>query len=269
MAHGHRLRAHCVGLAGDNRGNRNMTTFTLSNVTLGYDGHPAVHHLEGAFAKGSLTAVVGPNGSGKSTLLKGLAGFLDPLDGHITRHGFKPRDIAFLPQASSLDQSFPATVADLVGLGLWRKRGLFQAFRHDDDHAIHDALASVGLLGFEARPIDSLSGGQLQRALFARVMLQDAEVILLDEPFTAIDAKTVNDLLQLVHLWHGEKRTVIAVMHDYDLVRAHFPDAVLLAREVVAWGATRDALSPASILRARAMHEAWDDHAPWCEKDAA
>lgn len=246
-----------------------MTSFTLNNVTLGYDGHPAVHHLEGAFAKGSLTAVVGPNGSGKSTLLKGLAGFLDPLDGHIARDGFGVKDIAFLPQASALDQSFPATVADLVGLGLWRKRGLFASFLHADEHDIHDALASVGLSGFEARSIDTLSGGQLQRALFARVMLQDARIILLDEPFTAIDAKTVSDLLQLVHRWHGEQRTVIAVLHDYDLVRAHFPDVILLAREVVAWGPTPDALSAQNVLRARTMHEAWDDQAPWCEKDAA
>jgi zinc/manganese transport system ATP-binding protein len=246
-----------------------MTSFTLSNVTLGYDGHPAVHHLEGTFAEGSLTAVVGPNGSGKSTLLKGLAGFLDPLAGHIRRNGFKARDIAFLPQASALDQSFPATVADLVGLGLWRKRGLFSAFLHADKHDIDDALSSVGLSGFAARALDTLSGGQLQRALFARVMLQDARVILLDEPFTAIDAKTVSDLLQLVHRWHGEGRTVIAVLHDYDLVRDHFSDSVLLAREVVAWGPTLNALSPQNVLRARTMHEAWDDQAPWCNKDAA
>jgi zinc/manganese transport system ATP-binding protein len=246
-----------------------MTSFALHNVTLGYDGHPAVHHLEGSFPQGSLTAVVGPNGSGKSTLLKGLAGFLDPLDGHIDRKGFATQDIAYLPQASALDQSFPATVADLVGLGLWRKRGLFAAFLHDDAHDVEHALATVGLAGFESRSIDSLSGGQLQRALFARVMLQNASVILLDEPFTAIDAKTVTDLVQLVHRWHAEKRTVIAVLHDYDLVRAHFPDCVLMAREAVAWGTTRDCLSAANLLKARMMHEAWDDHAPWCEKDVA
>jgi zinc/manganese transport system ATP-binding protein len=246
-----------------------MTAFALRNVTLGYDGHPAVHHLEGRIAKGSLTAIVGPNGSGKSTLLKGLVGFLDPIDGTIERVGFKPQDIAYLPQAASLDASFPAKVSDLVGLGLWRKRGLFSSFLHDDAHDVHHALEAVGLAGFDNRPLDTLSGGQLQRALFARVMLQDARVILLDEPFTAIDQRTVEDLLSLVQRWHGERRTVVAVLHDYDMVRACFPDSVLLAREAVAWGPTRDTLKQENLARARAMHEAWDDHAPWCAKDVA
>jgi zinc/manganese transport system ATP-binding protein len=252
-----------VGLVGDLAGD-NMTAFALHNVTLGYDGHPAVHHLEGTFAEGSLTAVIGPNGSGKSTLLKGLAGLLSPIDGHIHRTGFAPQDIAYLPQAGTLDLGFPATVADLVGLGLWRKRGLFQMFRDDDASDIKGALADVGLSGFEDRAIDTLSGGQLQRALFARVMLQDARVILLDEPFTAIDARTVADLLHLVQHWHGERRTVIAVLHDDELVRKHFPQAILLAREAVAWGATHEALRPDNLLKAQHMHEAWDDAAPWC-----
>lgn len=243
--------------------------FQLKDVTLGYDGHPAVHHLDGSFSDGSLTAVVGPNGSGKSTLIKGLAGFLKPLDGRIERTGFAARDIAYLPQASSLDHHFPATVSDLVGLGLWRKRGLFSAFRQGDAHDIHHALQAVGLAGFEGRAIDSLSGGQLQRALFARVMLQDAKVILLDEPFTAIDSKTVHDLVHLIQRWHKESRTIVAVLHDYDLVRDHFPEAVLLAREPVAWGNAKMVLGPENLLKARRMHEAWDDHAPWCDKDVA
>jgi zinc/manganese transport system ATP-binding protein len=253
----------CLYLADDLVGDR-MSAFVLHNVTLGYDGHPAVHHLEGAFARGSLTAVVGPNGSGKSTLLKGLAGFLHPLDGHIERKDLEQTDIAYLPQASALDQGFPATVADLVGLGLWRKRGFLQSVSQADRAELARCIEAVGLAGFEDRPIDTLSGGQLQRTLFARVMLQDASVILLDEPFTAIDAKTVSDLLSLVHRWHGEKRTIIAVLHDYDLVRAHFADAVLLARESVAWGPVDMALHPENLLKARRMHEAWDEDAPWC-----
>jgi zinc/manganese transport system ATP-binding protein len=241
-----------------------VTNFVLHDLTLGYNGHPAVHHLDGTFAKGSLTAVVGPNGSGKSTLLKGLAGFLQPIDGHIHRNGFSTYDIAYLPQAGTLELGFPATVGDLVSLGLWRKRGMFEAFRKKDSRDIEHALAAVGLAGFQARAIDTLSGGQLQRALFARVMLQDADVILLDEPFTAIDSKTVADLLQLVHRWHGEQRTLIAVLHDDDVVRENFPDAVLLARESVAWGPTMETLKPENLLKARRMHEAWDDQAPWC-----
>jgi zinc/manganese transport system ATP-binding protein len=246
-----------------------MTAFRLTNVTLGYDGHPAVHHLDGALAKGSLTAIVGPNGSGKSTLLKGLVGILHPLEGQIVRYGFSAHDIAYLPQAAAIDASFPATVSDIAALGFWRKRGLFQRHSREDLHRLHHVLETVGLHGFADRRIDTLSGGQLQRALFARVMLQDASVILLDEPFTAIDSRTVGDLLELIHRWHGEKRTVLAVLHDYDLVKEHFPDAILLARESVAWGSAKDSLNPQNLLKARHMHEAWDDHAPWCAKDVA
>ncbi len=124
----------------------------------------------------------------------------------------------------------------------------------------------MGLAGFERRPIGALSAGQFQRVLFARMLLQDARLILLDEPFTAIDARTTADLLEVVRRWHGERRTVVAVLHDLDQVRAHFPETLLLAREPVAWGPTGEALGPANLLRARAMAEAWDDDAPECRR---
>jgi len=234
----------------------------LRDLTLGYDGHPAVHHLDGTFVDGSLTAIVGPNGSGKSTLLKGITGMLKPLGGAIER-GTTPHAIAYLPQAAEIDRSFPATVADLVALGHWRKRGLWGAITGADYAAVREALEAVGLRGFEDRALDTLSGGQAQRALFARVMLQDAKVILLDEPFTAIDEKTTADLIGLIRRWHGEKRTVVAVLHDIDMVRDVFPEALLMAREPVAWGDTATALAPENLLKARQMHEAWDEHAPW------
>ncbi|MCP8939729.1 zinc ABC transporter ATP-binding protein AztA [Alsobacter sp. SYSU M60028] len=236
----------------------------LDNVTLGYDRHPAVHHLSGAFEPGSLTAVVGPNGAGKSTLLKGLAGALAPLSGRIAAEG-EPR-IAYLPQAADIDRSFPICVEDLVSMGLWRRGGLFG--RIGDRRRVGEAMAAVGLTGFEARPIGSLSGGQMQRALFARLLLQDAGVILLDEPLTAIDARTAADLMDLVRRWHGERRTVVAVLHDIDKVREVFPRTLLIAREAVAWGDTAEVLTPANLLRARRMLEAHDPGAEVCERAA-
>ena len=156
-------------------------------------------------------------------------------------------------------------VSDLVSLGFWKRRGLLGAIRGVDRQALDEALRAVGLAGFERRPIDTLSGGQLQRALFARVLLQDAQVILLDEPFTAIDEKTVADLIGLVQHWHSEERTVIAVLHDVEMVQRVFPQTLLLAREPIAWGETGEALKAENILKARRMTEAWDDHAPWHE----
>jgi len=176
-------------------------------------------------------------------------GVLSPLGGAIERGQSGARDIAYLPQAAEIDRSFPIDVFDMVAMGLWRRCGLFGGFSRADAALVREALASVGLAGFERRAIATLSGGQMQRALFARLLLQDARVILLDEPFTAIDTKTVADLLGVVARWHGERRTIVAVLHDIDLVRAHFPHTLLLAREKVAWGPTREALSLNSTCR--------------------
>ncbi|MDR7032550.1 zinc ABC transporter ATP-binding protein AztA [Mesorhizobium sp. BE184] len=238
---------------------------TFRDLTLGYNSHPAVHHLNGSVSKGSLTAVVGANGSGKSTLMKGIVGVLKPMAGAILK--MEGARTAYLPQQSELDRSFPARVVDLVSLGLWPRRGLLGRHTAEDRESVGKALAAVGLEGFEKRPIDTLSGGQLQRALFARVLVQDADLILLDEPFNAVDAKTVGDLIALIKRWHGEERTVMVVAHDLELVRQNFPETLLLARQPVAWGGTAETLRADNLLRARRFHEAWEDDAPWCEAD--
>jgi zinc/manganese transport system ATP-binding protein len=237
------------------------------DVTLGYDRHPAVHHLNGAIVPGTLLAVVGPNGAGKSTLFRGIVGILKPLAGSIGLNSLDVRDIAYLPQTVDIDRSFPISVFDFVGTGLWRSTGLFGGMGKRERDKIAQALAAVGLNGFENRVIGTLSGGQMQRMLFARVLLQDARVIVLDEPFNAIDAKTSADLLALVRRWHVEKRTVLAALHDMDLVRANFPDTLLLARTPVAWGATAEVLTAENLLEARRMCEAFDDSAAACAVD--
>lgn len=236
--------------------------FVLHDLTLGYEQHPAVHHLSLSIPEGSLLAVVGPNGAGKTTLIKALAGRLRPIGGRID--GLRPERVAWLPQQSGIDRSFPISVADMVMLGLWHQVGALG--RHTAAHrqACHDALAEVGLLGFEKRGIDTLSGGQFQRLLFARLIVQDAPVMLLDEPFAAIDARTTEDLLALLHRWHAQGRTVIAVRHDLAQVRAHFPQTLLLAREPVAFGATLDVLTADHWQRALRMQEPFDDSAPPC-----
>jgi zinc/manganese transport system ATP-binding protein len=238
-------------------------------VTLGYDRHPAVHHLDGAINRGALIAVIGPNGAGKSTLFKGVVGLLRPLAGRIERGGLSATEIAYLPQAAEIDRSFPINVYDMVAMGLWRRAGLLGGIGRKEREKVHEAIAAVGLTGFEGRPIASLSGGQMQRTLFARLLLQDASVILLDEPFTAIDAKTSADLFDLVRRWHRERRTVIAALHDIDLVRTGFPQTLLLAREPVAWGATAEVLTPENLLKARRMCEAFDDQAAACAHETA
>lgn len=240
----------------------------FDDLTLGYGRRPAVHHLNGAVKRGSLTAVAGPNGAGKSTLLKGIVGALKPLAGAI-RIAEGGRDkVAWLPQAADVDRSFPLPVYDLVAMGLWSKRGLFGGVGRAERARIDEAIAAVGMTGFESRPIGTLSGGQMQRALFARLLLQDASIILLDEPFTAIDEKTCADLLDLVRRWHSEERTIVAVLHDLDLVRRVFPETLLIAREPVGWGATNEILCAENLLKARRMIEAFDRQAEACERAA-
>jgi zinc/manganese transport system ATP-binding protein len=234
----------------------------LHDLTLGYDRHPAVHHLNLHIAPGSLVALVGPNGAGKSTLIKALAGELRPLSGSVS--GLAGRRIAWLPQHSALDPDFPIDVRRMVALGLWHRVGALGRFTGEHRRLCDGALAAVGLTGFEARGLDTLSGGQLQRALFARLILQDAPVVLLDEPFAAVDQRTSADLLALLHQWQQQGKTVIVVLHDLAQVRAHFPLTLLLARELVAYGPTCEVLSDAHWAQAQRMQEPFDEDAPLC-----
>jgi len=178
-------------------------------------------------------------------------------------------DFGYLPQAAEIDRQFPMTVADTMMLGAWRRSGALRGVDSETASKARQALAAVGLDGFGARSIGSLSAGQFQRVLFARLLLQDAKIIVLDEPFTAIDARTTRDLLDIVCRWHAEGRTIIAVLHDFDQVRAHFPETLLLAREAIGWGPTDVAMSSRNLLRARAMAESWDEDAEVCDEDAA
>src|SRR3974390_3074049 len=246
-----------------------MPDLRFHNLTLGYERHPAVHHLDGAVERGALLAIVGPKGAGKSTLFKGITGALAPLSGSIERDGIDARGIAYLPQVPDIDRSFPINVYDMVAMGLWRSKGPFGGIGRDDRDTVEQAIAAVGLTGFERRAIGTLSGGQMQRMLFARLLLQDARVIVLDEPFNAVDVKTSADLFDLVRRWHGEQRTVLTAMHDIDFVRTHFPETLLLAREPVAWGRTPSVLTPENLLLARRMCEAFDEHAHECVAQAA
>ena len=239
---------------------------SFHNLTLGYDRHPAVHHITGDVARGELLALVGPNGAGKSTLLKGIVGQIKPLSGSLSLDGLKLREIAYLPQQIDIDRSFPITVFDAVAMGLWHEIGTWRGVDARPNRCRARCTPHARL----ARPRRPHRRRALRRAvparLFARLLLQDAAIILLDEPFRAVDTKTVDDLLRLISRWHQEGRTVIAALHDLDQVRAHFPRTLLLAREVVAWGPTKQVLTPKNLAKSRQLTEAWDEHAEICER---
>lgn len=208
----------------------------LDRVRLRQGAATIVDDLSVSFQPGSLTALVGANGSGKTTLLRALAG-LHPL-AHGRIEGGGPRHVALLPQGSQLDRGFPISCLDVVTLAAPRL-GWFRAAGAAQRQAATAALARVGLAGLEDRPLEALSAGQFQRLLFARTMLQDAPVVLLDEPFTAVDTDTATHLLSVLQDWHAQGRTLIVVLHDMPLVHRHFPRTLLLTGDGGAvWGPT-------------------------------
>lgn len=212
----------------------------LHDVSVRYGRRIALEAVSGEFAPGSLTAVVGPNGAGKSTLLGAIVGVVPLAGGNIEclpRHR-----LAYLPQITAIDRDYPVTVAELIALGGWREFGAFGAPGAALWQRVTETAARVDLSGRLKRRIAELSVGELQRALFARLILQDPTLILLDEPFAAVDAATTALLLGQVMAWYREGRTIIAVLHDLELVRASFPSALVLARRCLAWGETAAAL---------------------------
>ncbi len=229
------------------------------DATLGYDRRPSVRNVTGTVQEGDLLALVGPNGAGKSTLLKGIVGQVSCLGGSIDLGARSVADIAYLPQRAEIDTAFPIGVQDFVAIGSWRRVGAWRRAGSGEARRVAEALASVSLAGFENRPIGTLSGGEMQRALFARTIVQDSRLILLDEPFAAVDGRTTADLLEVVARWHREGRTVIAALHDLSQVRALFPRTLLLAREPVAWGPTGTVLSPDTLRKSRELADAWPD----------
>src|SRR5438067_4460680 len=198
----------------------------LHDVTVRYGRRLALEAVSGEFAPGSMTAVVGANGAGKSTLLAAIAGIV-PLARGLVNCDARSR-LAYLPQHAVVARDYPVTVAELITLGGWREFGLFRSPSGSLRARVSAAAENLDLVGRLGRAIGELSVGELQRALFARLIVQDAAVILLDEPFTAVDAQSLVVLLDQVKRWHEEGRTVITVLHDLDLVRVHFPSTLVL-----------------------------------------
>jgi zinc/manganese transport system ATP-binding protein len=242
---------------------------SLSNVTAGYDRHPAVHHLTLEVQAGEMLAVVGPNGSGKTTLLRLLAGDLKAMEGEPRLPSSRRCRTAYLPQLNLTDRSFPITVHDLVASGLWHETGAMGGLDAGQRRRVMEALDAVGLAPCARRLIGSLSGGEFQRVRFAQLMLQDAGLVLLDEPFAGVDAHTMAMLLPLLNRWNEQGITIVTVLHELDIVRQWFPRTLLLARHMIACGPTREVLTDVNWQRAAGLSAAlWDD-AAWCGPQTA
>lgn len=213
----------------------------LDYLVAGYDRQPVTPSLSGTIEKGSMTAITGVNGCGKSTLLKTLAGFIPPVSGSIRWSATRPV-IGWLAQRHALESQFPLTVQDVVSMGAWPRVSLLKALDRATRVRIAAVLERVGLSSMARVTIDRLSGGQFQRMLFARVLLQQAPLVMLDEPFTGVDEATRQILMALMSEMNRQGQTVLAVLHDSQCVTDYFPETLHLAAEKAYWGRTQEAL---------------------------
>jgi len=217
---------------------------SLENLQAGYRHQAVTPPISGRFEPGSMTALVGANGCGKSTLLKTLAGLLPPVSGSY-QLSLPSSAVGWLPQQAEIERQFPITVFDLVAMGCWQRTGWFGSIGRQLRQEIMHTLRTVKMADFADAQPGMLSGGQLQRVLFARLLMQQASLLLLDEPFTGIDSQTVALLLDLLTERHRQGCTLIVVLHDMSMVDTCFPQVLRLQQDNVEWRLRRE---PATAL---------------------
>lgn len=213
---------------------------TCTALRWGAPGQPLTPALDLTLIKASLTGVIGANGSGKSSLLKVIAGLQKPLSGKVTMDVPRRGGVSFLPQQQHLDRQFPISLQELVAAGFWGTR-LTPQQRNERLHAV---LEDWCLNGLEQRPLMALSGGELQRALLARMSLAEAPVLLLDEPHAALDEDGQALSWKHIHAWHDEGRTVVVVCHDLASVRQHTQQVVQIKSTGCVFGPSKELIRP-------------------------
>ncbi|WP_420338833.1 metal ABC transporter ATP-binding protein [Roseibium sp.] len=227
----------------------------IRNLALGYPELTLFKYLSLDIQAGTTLAVLGANGSGKSTFVKMLLGLMDPLAGRVTWPAGRPQEVGYLAQLTEFDRRFPIRVRDLAAMGAWRGFGLWSGLGRAGRNRMAAALEEAGILDLADRSLHTLSGGQLQRALFARVILQDAPLILLDEPFAAVDQSTEAHLLSIINRWRTEGRAVVLVVHDLSSVLDHCSHALLLGGGMATQGTVDEVLTPERLVAQGYMSE--------------
>lgn len=221
-----------------------VTMIRLQNLVVGYQGVPLLKKpISGIFGSGSLTALIGENGVGKSTLLKTICGILPPIGGEVQFSSDSvKKSISWLPQRTDIDCSFPISVFDVVAMGCWPKSAVYSPLKDEDIERIFLALKRVRIASLADRALDRLSSGQIQRMLFARLLVQNTDIMVMDEPFTGTDNQTQDELIRLVVELNRSGRTVITVLHNLEIVARFFPDTLVITSHYSNWGSTSTVL---------------------------
>jgi ABC-type Mn2+/Zn2+ transport system ATPase subunit len=230
----------------------------VMGVSAGYNGHQALEDVTFTIEEGCLAGLVGPNGSGKSTLLKVMLGLLKPWDGEVLFFGEPMKEarerVGYMPQSELVDWSFPVTVTDVVLMGRYSKIGLFRRPSEHDREVAMAALERVRLVDRAKRQIGELSGGEQRRALIARALAQETDLLLLDEPLAGLDATAQHDLLELLERLRKEGKTLFVATHDLSCVAADFDHAVLINKRVIAFGRPQDVFTEEKLSEAFQRH---------------
>jgi manganese/zinc/iron transport system ATP- binding protein len=225
---------------------------SADQLSVSYDKTPILWDISFEIESGQMVGIIGPNGAGKSTLLKAAMGIVRPLSGAI-QFWQKPlkevrSKIAYVPQKESVDWDFPITAFELVLMGRYGRLGIFKRLRKADKKAAMDALEIVGMASFKDRQISQLSGGQQQRLFFARALVQDADVYLMDEPFQGIDKSTEKSLVEIMRSLKKKGKTLFVVHHDLNTLKDYFDSLIMLNNRLVAYGKTEDVLNEKNLL---------------------
>jgi len=226
----------------------------VEDLRVRYNGAPALDGVSLVVPHGAQVAVVGPNGAGKSTLFKAIVGLLRPQSGRVLIHGRAPGDqadpVAYVPQREEVDWRFPVTVADVVMMGRYGRLGPLKRPQPADREVVRRSLEQLGIADLAGRPIGELSGGQQQRAFLARALAQEPHVLLLDEPFTGVDARAKEAVLELLESLRAKRITVLVSTHDMETAAQRFELVALLNGRLIAYGPPTEVFTTALIADA-------------------
>lgn len=224
----------------------------MKNLSVSYQGQLALESTSLTIKGPTITGIIGPNGAGKSTLIKGMLGIVESegqtfLDRKLMKQELNK--IAYVEQKIHIDYNFPIKVKECVSLGLYPKIKLFQRLKASDWEKVARALKIVGLEDFAERQISQLSGGQFQRVLIARCLVQEADYIFLDEPFVGIDSVSEEIIMATLRQLRKDGKTILIVHHDLSKVVAYFDQVLLLNKKVVAFGSTESTFTKENMQK--------------------
>jgi manganese/iron transport system ATP-binding protein len=226
----------------------------VDNLTVKYNGKYALEDVSFSVQQGERVAIVGPNGAGKSTLFKALVGLLHPTKGTLNAHR---AEFGYVTQRSVVDWNFPVTVHDTVMMGRIGKMGWLRWQRPKDREIVQRCLDQVGMLDYANRQIGELSGGQQQRVFIARALAQEAAILLMDEPFSGVDAPSQEAILEIMDQLHDQGVTVLVSTHDLNLAAERFDRLALLNRQMIAYGPPQEVITSQTLAAAYGGQALW------------